>query len=192
MLNSIISKWSGSAELNGKAINKNFNADGTPGPIHLYLYPTIKQNTEIADIEPTDNKVRGVQGTYRISVKKYMTKPATPEFDFMAKWNNDIPMPLMTMVGDKVKETNGMVYMKLHGDITTTITEQCLCCGKPITNPVSKFFGMGPVCGGHNYTNPFSTKEELKAAVESYRKKLQSITWEGWVIKSAITESVEL
>ena len=121
-----------------------------------------------------------------------MTKPSTPEFDFMAQWNNDIPMPLMTMVGDKVKETNGMVYMKLHGDITQTVTERCLCCGKLITNPVSKFFGMGPVCGGHNYTNPFATDEELKAAVEQYRKKLQNITWEGWIIKSAITESVEL
>ena len=189
MLNSILSKWSGSAELNGKAINKGFNINNTSGPIHLFLYPN---NIVKEENIPTENKVRGVEGTYRISVKKYMTKPATPEFDFMEKWNNNIPMPLMTMVGDKVKETNGMVYMKLHGDITTTITEQCLCCGKPITNPISKFFGMGPVCGGHNYTNPFDTDEELKQAVAAYRKKLQNITWEGWIIKSAITESVEL
>ena len=164
------------------------NADSIIGPIHLILYP----NKNRIEPDQVENKVRNVEGTYQITVKSYMTKPSTPEFDFMAQWNNDIPMPLMTMVGDKVKETNGMVYMKLHGDITQTVTERCLCCGKLITNPVSKFFGMGPVCGGHNYTNPFATDEELKAAVEQYRKKLQNITWEGWIIKSAITESVEL
>lgn len=194
MLNSIISKWSGSIEINGNKVDKNFNTDSIKGPIQLILYPDnnnyIKELKE--EFKQDDNKVRDVQGTYRISVKRYMTKPATPEFDFMATWNNNIPMPLMTMVGDKIKETNGMVYMKLHGDITERVTENCLCCGKPITNPVSKYFGMGPVCGNHNYVNPFNSVEELKDAIKTYRCKLQSITWEGWIIKSAITEEVEL
>jgi len=189
MLNSIISKWSGNIELNGNKINKDFDSTSINGPIHLVLYPdNFIQEFHKED----DNKVRDISGTYRVSVKKYMTKPSTPEFDFMAKWNNDIPMPLMTMVGDKIKETNGMVYMKLHGDITMRVTETCLCCGKPITNKISKYFGMGPVCGGHNYVNPFASEEELNQAVRDYRKKLQNITWEGWIIKSAITEEVAL
>lgn len=130
---------------------------------------------------------------YRITVRQYMTKPATPEFDFMAKWNNNIPMPMRTMVGTVEKETSGMVYMHLHGDITSTITQYCMKCGKAITNPVSQFFGMGPECGGHNYTNPFESEEELKSAVESYRREyLQKITWSGWIIKSAIIEKEEV
>ena len=81
-----------------------------------------------------------------------------------------------------------MVYMNLHGDITSVVTQTCLKCGKPITNNVSKYFGMGPKCGGHNYVNPFASDEELKNAVKEYRKRLQNITWSGWVIKSAIVE----
>ena len=130
---------------------------------------------------------------YKITVRPYMTKPATPEFDFMAKWNNNIPMPLRTMVGTIEKETRGMVYMKLHGDTDGNPVQHCLKCGRVITHPVSKYFGMGVECGGHNYTNPFATEEELRAAVDEYRKNvLNKMTWEGWIIRSAIMEQVEL
>lgn len=130
---------------------------------------------------------------YKITVRQYMTKPSNPSFDFMAKWNDNKPMPLRTMVGTVEKETSGMVYMHLHGDITATQTQYCMKCGKAITNPVSQFFGMGPECGGHNYTNPFESEEELKSAVESYSKNyLQKITWSGWIIKSAIIEREEV
>ncbi|MBP5423787.1 MAG: hypothetical protein J6Y78_15230 [Paludibacteraceae bacterium] len=190
MISKIISKWAGSVEYNNNEINSNFDISNLKGTAHFVFYPNGNDRKPV--VSNTDNKVQNVTGTYRISVKSYMTKKATPEFDFMEKFNNNIPMPLMTMVGEKVKETKGMVYVKLHGDITSKITERCLCCGKPITNPISKYFGMGPVCGGHNYTNPFDTEEELKQAVEVYRKKLQSMTWEGWIIKSAITEEVAL
>lgn len=130
---------------------------------------------------------------YKITVRQYMTKPSNPSFDFMAKWNNDKPMPMRTMVGTVEKETSGMVYMHLHGDIVSTVTQYCMKCGKAITNPVSQFFGMGPECGGHNYTNPFESEEELKSAVDSYRREyLQKITWSGWIIKSAIIEREEV
>jgi len=130
---------------------------------------------------------------YRVTVRQYMTKPANPSFDFMAKWNDNNPMPMRTMVGTVEKETSGMVYMHLHGDITSTTTQYCMKCGKSITNPVSQFFGMGPECGGHNYTNPFESEEELKSAVERYRREyLQKITWSGWIIKSAIIEREEI
>lgn len=127
----------------------------------------------------------------RITVKQYMTKKATPEFDFMARWNNDNPMPLRTMVGTVEKETRGMVYMKLHGDMYAEKMCTCMKCGRTLTNPVSQYFGIGPECGGHNYVNPFNSEEELKEAVASYRKQLQEVTWEGWIIKSAITDGAE-
>lgn len=125
-----------------------------------------------------------------ITVKQYMTKKATPEFDFMEKWNNNVPMPMRTMVGTVEKETKGMVYMKLHCELLTERTFTCMCCGRPLTNPVSQFFGVGPECGGHNYTHPFDTDEELRQAVEAYKKVLLNTTWEGWIIKSAITEDI--
>ena len=123
---------------------------------------------------------------FKVQVRQYMTKPSTPQFDFMKKWNNDNPMPLRVMVGEQLKETPGMVYMRLHGDILESKTRHCMKCGKVISNPISQFFGMGPECGNHAYINPFETEDELNAAVESYKQKLQKITWEGWIIKSAI------
>ena len=128
----------------------------------------------------------------RITVKSYMTKKATPEFDFMLRWNNDNPMPLRTMVGTVEKETKGMVYMKLHGDIYAEKICTCMKCGRALTNPVSQFFGIGPECGGHNYVNPFNSDAELKAAVSVYKAQLQKIKWSGWIIKSAITEKEEI
>lgn len=139
----------------------------------------------------TDKKEGVYMNELVITVKPYMTKEATPEFDFMAKWNNNVPMPLRTMVGTVERETRGMVYMKLHGEIIQRLTERCMKCGKPITHPVSKYFGMGVQCGGHNYINPFETEEELNNAIASYREKLRTITWEGWVIKSAIMENYQ-
>lgn len=140
-----------------------------------------------------DNRVQVVGGTdvYRFTVKQYMTKPSTPEFDLMERWNNDIPMPLCVMVGTVVKETKGMVYLDLHGDTDGKPVQTCMKCGRPITNPVSRYFGLGPECGGHHYTNPFPTAEALHSAVNTFREEvLQQMTWQGWVPKSAIKEMV--
>lgn len=124
-----------------------------------------------------------------ITVKQYMTKKATPEFDFMEKWNHNNPMPLRTMVGEVEKETRGMVYMKCHGEIYADKICTCMKCGRPLTNPVSQYFGIGPECGQHGYVNPFDSVEELQAAVASYKAEIRNITWEGWIIKSAIIDS---
>jgi hypothetical protein len=151
---------------------------------------TIKLSSTIKERTTTQPKASGQK---KITVKAYMTRKSSPEFTFMKEWNNDNPMPLRTMIGTVEKETRGMVYMKLHGDITEEKTQRCLMCGRPITNPVSQYFGMGPECGGHNYVNPFYNEEELKRAVEQYRNTvLKNMTWEGWVIRSAIIEEEEI
>jgi SNF2 family DNA or RNA helicase len=123
---------------------------------------------------------------YKIEVKPWMLKKSSEDFDFMKKWNNDIPMPLLIMYGTKIGESPKMTKFRLHGDIQQRITTTCMCCGRPITNPVSQYFGIGPVCGGHNYTNPFSSEEELNKAVAAYRQKLIQTTWIGWVSNNAI------
>lgn len=127
-----------------------------------------------------------------ITVKPYMTLKSRPEFDFMQKWNNNIPMPLRTMSGIVVDETKGMVRMKLHGGIFEDITLRCMKCGRPITNPVSQYFGMGPECSGHGYANSFPSYPELRAAVDEYRSKLQNVIWEGWIPKTAIISKREV
>lgn len=128
---------------------------------------------------------------YMIEVKPWMTLKSSDGFDFMEKFNNDNPMPLVVMyTSGKLAETKGMVKMTLHGDIKQRITQRCMACGRPITNKISQYFGIGPICGGHNYTSPFDTEEELDEAVKAYREKLVNTVWTGWIAKSAI-KSIE-
>lgn len=175
--------WDGTIEVNGADIN-TVDMDSLTGAVSIHLMPKgfVPKSYEISKDAPQENVD---SSTYKVKVRAWMTKRG---FEFMTKWNNDIPMPLRVMVGIKNKETEKMINMTLHGDILEEVTQTCMCCGKPITNAVSKYFGMGPVCGNHNYVNPFNSTEELKAAVQNYRAKLQNITWTGWIPKSAIEE----
>ena len=159
--------------------------------IHILLHSNVKR-ANTSEIQRQNVAVSADAQQYKITVKKYMTQKGSPAFDFMTKWNNDNPMPFRTMIGTVEKETRGMVYMKLHADIYAERICTCMKCGRPLTNPVSQFFGIGPECGGHNYVNPFSSEAELKAAVSAYRAELQKVKWSGWIIKSAITEKKEV
>lgn len=123
---------------------------------------------------------------YKIEVKPWMLKKSSDSFTFMKDRNNDIPMPLMIMYGTKIGEAPRMIKVALHGDIQERIITRCMCCGRPITNKISQYFGIGPKCGGHNYTNPFDSEEELDKAVATYRKKLVNTTWVGWIPYSAL------
>jgi hypothetical protein len=192
----MLKNWKGSVVINDVEYKNIQEAISTfkqsSGTIHIVLkaQQETKQYEDGKRVEQQD--LSSTVPTYKIKVRQYMTKKATPAFDFMKKWNNDVPMPMRIMVGEKVKETRGMVYMKLHADILQEKTVTCMCCGRVLTNPVSQYFGIGPECGNHSYVNPFNSDAELKQAVEEYRKQLQNITWEGWIIKSAIEEEEEI
>ena len=128
---------------------------------------------------------------YIVRVKSWMTKPTTdPSFDFMSHWNRNIPMPLRVMKGRVLSDTRGMVYMELRA--CPVQTDFCMKCGKPLTHPVSRLYGLGPECGGHFHINPFNTEEELEAAIQEVRQKLNNVTWTGWIAKSGIEYATEV
>jgi hypothetical protein len=188
-----LSNWRGQISIDDNAFDTMEDAKKSSilenEQVHCITLHSVRNNASERKI----SSLNDTQKCYKITVKQYMTKPSTPTFDFMQRWNNDTPMPLLSMVGYIEKETNGMYYMNLHGDILSKVSDVCMRCGKPINNPVSKYFGMGPICGQHNYVNPFDTEEELLANVERYRREyLNKIKWSGWVIKSAIVEMEEI
>ena len=177
--------WVGKILINGKQADPGIDLSGMSGKVDITLLPygyVEQDQSNTNQTEYSDDK------EYVITVKSYMTQPSTDDFAFMRNFNKDVPMPLMTMVGTKEKESPKMFYMKLHGDIIAETVDTCMCCGRPLENPVSRYFGMGPICGKHNYVNPFDSQEELKKAVADYKKQLRQITWEGWIPKSAILE----
>ena len=185
----LLKNYPGTLKVNGKEFENVTQAIQFFSGYQGRLVIELNANT-VTPTPPSRQEVEeGKETEYVIKVKQYMTKPATPSFDFMDKWNNGVPMPMRIMVGKKLKETKGMVKMELRGElIIQEVNPVCMKCGRELTNPVSQYFGIGPECGGHNYINPFETEAELRQAVEETRKKLQSITWTGWVIKSAIEE----
>ncbi len=128
---------------------------------------------------------------YIIKVKRWMTEPASNSgFDFIYHWNKNIPMPLRVMRGRVLNETRGMVYMELRA--CPLKTNYCMKCGKTLTHPVSKLYGLGPECGGHYHINPFNTEEELQNAIEEVRQKLNNVTWTGWIAKSGVEYATEV
>jgi len=195
MLN-LLEGYKGSLEVNGitySGVKAAVQAlKGYEGEVVIILNKAGNKQEQKEEKAPV-NSVQEIKGSpiYKIKVRQYMTKPASPEFDFQDKWNNGVPMPMRIMVGRKLKETKGMVQMELWGEIIDEISTHCMKCGRTLTNAVSKYFGIGPECGGHNYTNPFETEEELKLAVKEMQQQLKETKWTGWIIKSAL-EKFEL
>ena len=188
----MLKSWNGKVDINDTqygSIDEAVNSlKLTPGqPIHIKLYLDNKNANQTLGNNRSEDDIQ-----YHIKVKKWMTQKSSQGFDFMLKWNNDVPMPMRMMTGTVEKETPGMYFMKLHGDMYAEQMCTCMKCGKRLTNKVSQYFGIGPECGGHNYVNPFDTEEELKEAVAQYRKKLQGVTWTGWIAKKAIEEMEEV
>ena len=186
MLEKLLNDWKGELDIDDKhytSIQDARNAfKDISSDIHIKLYSSHKSVTE----RHTEQiSACTEQKQYKITVKKYMTETASPSFDFMAKWNNNTPMPLRTMTGTIEKETKGMVYMKLHGQAEAVV--RCMRCGRLLTNPISQMYGIGPEC----MAKLGLVRIEIDD-VETIKKRLTDVTWEGWVIRSAITEKEEL
>ena len=158
-------------------------------PFEFTLEGKTKEiNTEDYIFSPA--KKMEIGKSYKITVKKYMTEPSTSNFDFQDKWNNGNPMPLCIMQGEVIKETRGMYYMNLQGKAEPT--SKCLVCGKTLTNPISKLYGIGPECSEKVGLIRIESEEEAKEKLKHIMEQIDNITWTGFVIKSAIKEWEEI
>ena len=175
----MLKDWKGDIEIDGKQIDDISGFKTLNNQIHIKLYPIgYKANNSKPDSNKAVNRVDDKQ-EYKITVRQYMTRKAVPEFDFMAKWNNDNPMPMRTMVGWIEKETPGMVYMHLHGQAIDNEIK-CMRCGRQLTNPISRRYGIGPEC-----LSKVGFVGEIDD-VENIKEKIVEVKWQGWVIKKAI------
>ena len=185
----MLKNWPGSVEVDGVSYDtvEAFRRSCKPfeNDWHIKLLPrTEKRRTDEdkrSEVHPSSDHQE-----FKITVKKYMTERTREgsSFNFMQKFNDDNPMPLRTMVGWKEKETRGMVYMHLHGQGQEEIC--CMRCGRRLTHPVSRHYGIGPEC---------MSKLGIVADIEDVddiKEQLINIEWTGWIIKSAIISSEEV
>ena len=182
----LLKNWEGPLTINDTSYDSVADAPtALNGQVRILLHPKTqtRQGERSGESKQAIVTSDDVQ-QYRITVKAYMTKPATPEFDFMLKWNNDVPMPLRTMTGTIEKETRGMVYMNLHGQGEKTCN--CMRCGRELTNAVSKLYGIGPEC-----MSKLGLVRDI-TEVDDIKKDLVNVEWSGWIIKSAIISEEEV
>ena len=172
-----------------KQIHRFQNMDFEEGKPFEFTLPARHSGVTYAVEHMKSNKMK-IGKSYKITVKKYMTEPATANFDFQDKWNNGKPMPLCIMQGEVIKETRGMYYMTLQGKAEPT--SKCLVCGKTLTNPISKLYGIGPECSEKVGLVRIESEEEAKEKLKHIMEQIDDITWTGWVIKSAIKEWEEI
>lgn len=177
----MLSKWQGAVEINGTRYDSVKDAENVFKSLNSRSSIKLCANAVQAHTEQSRQSVEQVTNAqeYEITVKKYMTQLSSNGFDFMLKWNNNIPMPCVTMRGTVEKETRGMVYMHLHGFAKPTIN--CMCCGRELTNPVSRAYGIGPIC-----LSKIGIVRDIED-IDGIKEDLVNTQWSGWVIKSAIT-----
>ena len=190
-MESLIKSIERQPEMNGLSMQEFLNQFEEGQTVSITYRATIKEeNKQVVPLHISGDGVhKGHE--YIVRVKKWMTQETTSsDFDFMQRWNNNIPMPFRVMRGRVLSETRGMVFMELKG--TVLKTDYGMRCGRPLTHPVSRLYGLGPECGGHAHINPFNTEEELYAAFAEVKEKLGSITWKGWIAKSGVIEAVEI
>lgn len=182
----MLKDWKGSCEINGQRYEsiEAFISGGEAlsGKIDIKLLSATR-NEHPARFPEAREQVKS-EVKYQITVKKYMTEKSSPGFDFMAKFNNDNPMPLRTMIGTVIQETKGMVKMHLRGFGEPTCN--CMRCGRNLTNPVSRLYGIGPECMAK-----LGLVRDIED-VDGIKNDLVEIEWTGWVIKSAITDKEEI
>ena len=165
-------------------------AGATEGEEVSVVFKAVRQNKVEQPVHISGDHMRK-GNEYIVKVKRWMTQKTTDDsFDFMKHWNSNIPMPFRVMRGRVLSETRGMLYMELRA--CALKTDYCMRCGKPLSHPVSKLYGLGPECGGHYHINPFNTEEELQSAIQEVRQKLNNITWTGWIAKSGVEYATEV
>lgn len=165
--------WQGRVSIDGTEYD---SVNSVPESIELKgatinLLPKVeKRRVRVEDVTSSE--------VHLITVKQWMTQPSTPEFDYMARFNKDIPMPLKTMEGTIEKETEKSVYMHLHGSVRPTI--RCMRCGKELTNPVSRKYFLGIEC-----IQKVGIIRDVND-IEGIKEDLVKTEWTGWIPRSAI------
>ena len=159
-----LANWKGAIEVNGIEYGSVEDVSALPlnNQTVIKLIPVRRREKVVATtIEDDFERV--------ITVRQFMTQVDTN------------PMPMRTMVGKIARETAKAYYMELHGQALPVIT--CMRCGRTLTNPISRHYGLGPECLG---------KVGIVADIEQVdiiKERLIDVHWSGWIPKSAILDN---
>lgn len=157
-----LSGWSGRVVVNGTEYENIGSVPNGITPTTITLLPKVvkAENRRVKVEDVTDDTERV------ITVRQFMTRVESN------------PMPMRTMVGKIKRETAKAYYMELHGQALPVVT--CMRCGKTLTNPVSRHYGLGIECI-QKVGIPFNADD-----IENIKEAMIDVKWCGWCPKSAV------
>ena len=157
-----LSGWQGRVVVNGTEYENIGSVPNSIKPTTITLLPkVVKRRVKVEDVTDDTERV--------ITVRQFMTRVESN------------PMPMRTMVGKIKRETAKAYYMELHGQALPVVT--CMRCGKTLTNPVSRHYGLGIEC----LSKVGIVADE--SDIENIKEAMVDIKWCGYVPKSAILEN---
>lgn len=179
----LLKDYTGSLTVNNKKFESVEDArrafSDYKGGLTIILNPAIDGNSTIKKDIDKDT-------IYQITVRKYMTNYGS-DF-FLNGMNKQGPMPYITMVGQKLSETEKLVKMKCWVELSTQRVSTCIRCGRPLTNPISQYLSLGPECGAAEHMKLIQNGVSVDLVRKQLQEKLNKITWTGWIIKTAIKD----
>jgi hypothetical protein len=102
--------------------------------------------------------------------------------------NKGVVVPLRVMFGEITRRTNKGCYIEVHGKPEPSV--KCMHCGRKLTNEVSFYYGIGPVCG-KDYFLPSITIDNYFDKVKEIRAALTAVKWKGFVPYSGVKITAE-
>ena len=157
-----LSGWQGRVVVNGTEYENIGSVPNSITPTTITLLPKVeKRRVKVEDVTDDTEHV--------ITVRQFMTRVESN------------PMPMRTMVGKIKRETAKAYYMELHGQALPVVT--CMRCGKTLTNPVSRYYGLGVEC----LSKVGIVADE--SAIEDIKESMTNVRWSGYIPKSAILEN---
>lgn len=107
---------------------------------------------------------------------------------FNDKFNNGTPIPLLVMYGKIVKETPKCYYVEVEGNPEES--DVCMHCMRPLTDDISRLYGLGPKCGEY-YGITKEMRKNYKENYKNIRHSLASVKWKGLIPKDKVSVSYE-
>ena len=163
--------WQGKVIVNGTEYESVSSVPSDIEVATITLLPAVERRRVKVE-DSTDDR------EHLITVKQWLTQPATPEWDYNDRMNKGVPMPLRTMQGTVLKETAKSVYMHLHGSVKPVV--HCMRCGRELTNPISRHYGLGTECLGK--VGILVDPDE----VEKIKEQLVKIEGNWWIPRTSI------
>lgn len=186
----LLYKYSGPLMVNGKEYDSVYDADKAFGNQNGGLTIILNHGGkgQLNNSKSTSPSITFDRNKfYQISVMTYMTNYRDDFFLATSpQIKNKCPMPFQVMVGRVIDETNKLVKMQLRADRLEQKYTKCMKCGRPISDKTHQLFGIGPEC-----ITIKSNPNEI-GVFDRFSKYLQETTWEGWIVKSAITSIIEI